>query len=83
MLTHATLDVITSDPGSRGVAHAMRNEARVVGEKLGFKSAVDVEKRIDGAGAAVEMARLVDQPVPICDAILAPARQRARFAGVL
>jgi len=48
-LTGATLDVITGDPGTRAVARAMMLEAQAVGEALGVKFGIDVEKRIDGA----------------------------------
>jgi 2-dehydropantoate 2-reductase len=48
-LTGATLDVVTSDPGTRAVARAMMLEAQAVGETLGIKFGIDVEKRIDGA----------------------------------
>lgn len=48
-LTGATLDVITGDPGTRSVARAMMLEAQAVGEALGIKFGIDVEKRIDGA----------------------------------
>jgi 2-dehydropantoate 2-reductase len=48
-LTGATLDVITGDPGTRAVARAMMLEAQAVGEALGIKFGIDVEKRIDGA----------------------------------
>ncbi len=50
-LTHATLDVIATDPGTRAVAKNMMLEAKQIGEKLGVRFAVDVEKRIDGAAA--------------------------------
>jgi 2-dehydropantoate 2-reductase len=49
-LTHATLDVIAHDPGTRAVARAMMLEARAIGDKLGVHFRVDVERRIDGAG---------------------------------
>jgi len=49
-LTHATLDVIASDPGTRGVAQAMMTEAQTIAEKLGVKFRVDIERRINGAG---------------------------------
>jgi 2-dehydropantoate 2-reductase len=49
-LTHATLDVIAHDPGTRGVARAMMIEAKAIGDKLGVHFRVDVERRIDGAG---------------------------------
>ena len=48
-LTHATLDVITSDPGTRAVIRAMMVEAQAVAEKTGIKFAIDVDKRIEGA----------------------------------
>jgi 2-dehydropantoate 2-reductase len=48
-LTTATLDVITSDPGSREVARAMMLEGQAVAEALGIRFALDVDKRIEGA----------------------------------
>jgi 2-dehydropantoate 2-reductase len=49
-LTGATLDVIAGSPESRDVARAMMAEAQAVGEALGIRFGVDIEKRIDGAG---------------------------------
>jgi 2-dehydropantoate 2-reductase len=51
-LTHATLDVLCTDPGTRGVARAMMIEAQAIAEALGVTFPIDVERRIDG-GAAV------------------------------
>jgi 2-dehydropantoate 2-reductase len=51
-LTHATLDVLCTDPGTRAVAKGMMLEAQEIAEKLGVKFPIDVERRIDG-GAAV------------------------------
>ncbi|WP_296474575.1 2-dehydropantoate 2-reductase [Roseinatronobacter sp.] len=51
-LTHATLDVLCTDTGTRAVARAMMVEAQEIAEKLGVKFPIDVDKRIDG-GAAV------------------------------
>ncbi len=51
-LTHATLDVLCTDPGTRAVARGMMLEAQVIAEKLGVKFPIDVDRRIDG-GAAV------------------------------
>lgn len=48
-LTHATLDVIAGDAGTRGVAKAMMLEAQTIAEKFGVKFRVDVERRIEGA----------------------------------
>jgi 2-dehydropantoate 2-reductase len=50
-LTLATLDEIAHDPGTRAVARAMMVEAQAVGEKLGVRFAVDVDKRIAAAEA--------------------------------
>ena len=51
-LTHATLDVLCTDSGTRAVAKGMMLEAQEIAEKLGVKFPIDVERRIDG-GAAV------------------------------
>ena len=50
-LTHATLDAIAHDPGTRAIARTMMLEAKTIGDKLGVHFRVDVERRIDGAGA--------------------------------
>jgi 2-dehydropantoate 2-reductase len=51
-LTHATLDVLCTDPGTRALARSMMLEAQSIAEKLGVKFPIDVERRID-EGAAV------------------------------
>jgi 2-dehydropantoate 2-reductase len=48
-LTHATLDVICSDPATRALSKAIMLEAQTVAEKFGIKFRVDVERRIEGA----------------------------------
>jgi len=48
-LTTATLDVITGDPGTRAVTRAMMLEGQAVGEALGIRFSIDVDKRIEGA----------------------------------
>lgn len=50
-LTHATLDVIASDPGTRAIAKAMMLEAQEIAIQSGVNFRVGVERRIDGAGA--------------------------------
>ncbi|NKB60747.1 MAG: 2-dehydropantoate 2-reductase [Gammaproteobacteria bacterium] len=50
-LTHATLDVVATDPGTKSVARNMMAEAQQIGEKLGVRFPVDIEKRISGAAA--------------------------------
>lgn len=51
-LTHATLDVLCTDAGTRAVARGMMLEAQEIASKLGVKFPIDVDRRIDG-GAAV------------------------------
>ena len=48
-LTHATLDVIASDPATRALSKAMMLEAQAIAETFGVKFRVDVERRIEGA----------------------------------
>jgi 2-dehydropantoate 2-reductase len=50
-LTHATLDVIASDPATRALCRAMMLEALAIGERLGLHLRVDVERRLDAAAA--------------------------------
>jgi 2-dehydropantoate 2-reductase len=50
-LTHATLDTLTSDPGTRAVSRQMMLETQAIAEKLGVHFRVDLERRINGAGA--------------------------------
>ena len=49
VLTGGTLGEIAHDPATRAVASAMMIEARAIGEKLGARFPIDVERRIDGA----------------------------------
>ena len=49
-LTGATLGRMAGDPLVRPVIAAMMAEAQAVGEALGVSFAVDIDKRIDGAG---------------------------------
>jgi 2-dehydropantoate 2-reductase len=51
-LTHATLDILCTDAGTRAVARDMMVEAQSIAEKLGVTFPIDVDQRIDG-GAAV------------------------------
>jgi len=106
-LTSSTLDRLAFRPDLRAVARGMIEEAQAVGEALGAKFAVSIDKRIDGAGevgahktsmlqdlergrpmeidallgAVVELAELTANPTPLCKAVLALVRERARQAG--
>ncbi|HVN33732.1 MAG TPA: 2-dehydropantoate 2-reductase [Casimicrobiaceae bacterium] len=61
-LTHAPLDVLTADPATRALARAMMLEAQAIGDRLGLRLRVDVERRLDAAGAvgAHKMSMLQD-----------------------
>ena len=50
-LTLATIDIIASEPGTRAICRAMMLEAKAIGDALGLRLRVDIERRIDGAGA--------------------------------
>jgi len=51
-LTHATLDKVAGEAGTGGVCRLMMLEAQEIGEKLGARFRVDVDRRLAG-GAAV------------------------------
>jgi 2-dehydropantoate 2-reductase len=85
-LTHATLDVITGDPGTRAVARAMMVEAKGIGDRLGVHFRVDVEKRLDGAGAVgahkTSMLQDLEQGRPMeVDPLLTVVQEVGRLVG--
>jgi 2-dehydropantoate 2-reductase len=85
-LTTATLDLVATDPGTRAVARAMMLEAKQIGEKLGVRFAIDVDKRIDGAAAvgAHRTSMLQDlergRPMEI-DALVTAVQELGRLTG--
>lgn len=85
-LTHATLDVITSDTGTRSIARTMMLEAQRIAEEFGVHFRVDVERRIDGAGkvGAHKTSMLVDlehgRPLEI-DPLLTVVKEMGRLVG--
>lgn len=86
-LTHATLDVIAGDPGTRAVARAMMTEAQAIAEKFGVSFRVDIERRINGAGrvGAHKTSMLQDlergRPMEI-DALVAVVQEMGQLTGV-
>lgn len=86
-LTHATLDVIATEPGTKGLAHAMMTEAQQIGEKLGVKFPVSVDKRIAGAAAvgAHKTSMLQDlernRPMEI-DALITAVHEMGKLTGL-
>ena len=86
-LTLETLDTVATDPGTRAVAQAMMLEAQTIGEKLGARFPVDVEKRMDGAAAvgAHRTSMLQDlergRPMEI-DALVTSVQEMGRLVDV-
>ncbi|RQR20873.1 2-dehydropantoate 2-reductase [Burkholderia sp. Bp9143] len=85
-LTHATLDVITSHPATRAVSKTMMLEAKTIADRFGVHFRVDVERRIDGAGAvgAHKTSMLQDleanRPMEI-DPLLTVVQEMGRLVG--
>lgn len=85
-LTHATLDVLCTDPGTRDVARRMMIEAQEIAEKLGVTFPIDVDRRIDG-GAAVgahrtSMLQDLDAGRPMeIDALVGSVQELGRITG--
>lgn len=86
-LTHATLETIGTDPGTREIARRMMLEGQAIGEALGVRFAVDVDKRINGAVevGAHKTSMLQDlergRPMEI-DALVTAVQEMARMVGV-
>ena len=61
-LTHATVDLVATDPGTRAICREMMLEAKAIGERIGVRLRVELDKRIDGAAAvgAHKMSMLQD-----------------------
>lgn len=85
-LTHATLDVVATEPGTRGLARSMMLEAQEIGEKLGVHFRVDVERRINGAAGVgahrTSMLQDLDKGRPLeIDALLTAVQEMGRLTG--
>ena len=86
-LTHATLDKVAGEAGTGGVCRLMMLEAQEIGEKLGARFRVDVDRRLAG-GAAVgphKTSMLHDlelgRPMEI-DALVTVVQELGRLVGV-
>ncbi len=85
-LTHATLDVLCTDPGTREVARRMMLEAQEIAARLGVAFPIDVDRRIDG-GAAVgahrtSMLQDLDAGRPMeIDALVGSVQELGRITG--
>ena len=86
-LTLATLDVVATEPGTRGVARAMMEETREIAAALGIRLRVGIERRIDGAVAVgahrtsmlqdLEKGRAME-----IDALVTSVQELGRLVGV-
>lgn len=86
-LTQATLDIVATDPGTRALARNMMLEAQQIGEKLGVRFRVDIERRIDGAANVgphrTSMLQDLDKGRPLeIDALLTAVQEMGRLVNV-
>jgi 2-dehydropantoate 2-reductase len=86
-LTNATLDVVATDAGTRMVARNMMLEAQAIGEKLGVRFAIDVDKRIAGAAGVGAHTTSMLQDVTLgrpmeIDALVTAVQELGRITGV-
>ena len=86
-LTGGTLAEIVGDAGTRAVARSMMVEAEMIGERLGVRFPVDVDRRIAGAGGvgAHKTSMLQDlergRPLEI-DALVTAVQELGRLTAV-
>ncbi len=86
-LTHATLDVVATDAGTRMVARKMMEEAETLARKIGASFRVDIERRINGAASVgahrTSMLQDLEKKRPIeLDALLTSVQEIGRLVGV-
>ena len=86
-LTHATLVDICQFPPTRALAERMMREAQEIGEKLGVRFPVSLEKRIAGAEAVgkhkTSMLQDVESGRPLeLDALVGSVIELGRITGV-
>lgn len=86
-LTHATLDVVATDPGTRMVARKMMEEAETIARRIGAHFRVDIERRINGAASVgahrTSMLQDLDKRRPLeLDALLTVVQEMGRLVDV-
>jgi len=86
-LTHATLDVVATDPGTRELSRNMMEEAERIARRIGVHFRVDIERRINGAARVgahrTSMLQDVDKNRPIeLDALLTSVQELGRLTEV-
>ncbi|NUS20673.1 MAG: 2-dehydropantoate 2-reductase [Mesorhizobium sp.] len=85
-LTGATLAAIVADEGTRAVARAMMLEAQAIGESLGVRFLIPVDRRIKGAGDVGEhktsMLQDLERGRPMeIDALVTAVQELGRLTG--
>ena len=85
-LTGATLDRLTGRADLRAAARAMMLEGQAVAEAVGVRLAIDIDKRIDGAGEVgahkTSMLQDLERGRPLeTDALLGAVVELARMTG--
>lgn len=85
-LTGSTLAAIVADEGTRSVARTMMLEAQAIGESLGVRFPIDVDRRIKGAGDVGEhktsMLQDLERGRPMeIDALVAAVQELGRLAS--
>lgn len=86
-LTHATLDKVATEPGTRNLSRNMMLEAEKIGRRIGVHFRVDVDRRIDGAARVgahkTSMLQDVEKGRPLeIDALLTCVQELGRLAEV-
>lgn len=86
-LTHATLDVIATEPDTKVIARTMMMEAQTIAESLGVRFAIDIDQRIDGAAKVgahkTSMLQDLEQGRPMeIDALLKVVQEMGKMTSV-
>jgi 2-dehydropantoate 2-reductase len=86
-LTRATLDLVTTDPGTRMVARRMMEEAEQIARRIGASFRVDIERRINGAALVgahrTSMLQDLEKGRPIeLDALLTAVQEMGQLVNI-
>lgn len=86
-LTGATVGDICTDPGTRPIVRAIMEESKAVGEAVGAKFSIGIDKRLAGAEAVgdhrTSMLQDLDAGRPMeIDALVKAVQELGRLAGV-
>jgi 2-dehydropantoate 2-reductase len=86
-LTHATLDIVATDPGTRMVSRKMMEESEKIARRIGVHFRVGIDRRIDGAAAVgahrTSMLQDLEKKRPLeLDALLTVVQELGRLVDV-